>query len=100
MIRSLDDSSARLETSLSDLEELTLVAAGKVLQVIRGSIVDLERVSNKELLAYKRDFIDAELYKVSVGRLYGPRACPMETPWVVHSPAISENGSRRGGILT
>ncbi len=41
-----------------------------------------------------------ELYKVSVGRLYGPMACLMETPWVFHSQAISENGSRRGGILT
>ncbi|MFH0957629.1 MAG: hypothetical protein V1897_02900 [Pseudomonadota bacterium] len=42
----------------------------------------------------------AKLYKVSVGRLYGQRACLMETPGVFHSQAISENGSRKGDILT
>ncbi|MGC8604900.1 MAG: hypothetical protein ACP5VS_14620 [Desulfomonilaceae bacterium] len=42
----------------------------------------------------------AELYKVSVGRVYGQRACLMETPRVFHSQAISENWSRRGDVLT
>jgi hypothetical protein len=42
----------------------------------------------------------AEFYKVSVGRLYGQRACLMETPWVFHGQAISENVSRKEGILT